>query len=120
MEKLNTIQKVENLNEIYAVDDIGAGGTHHKYIVKDAKGGEFSVEINMQHGARSKENNPNNGLITTDLLEIARNQIQEFQSGNFATEDNAEALKHIEIALMYINKRTMDRYERNVLGTYNK
>ena len=38
----------------------------------------------------------------------------------FATDDNAKALEHIEIALMYMNKRVMDRYERNVLGTYKK
>lgn len=60
------------------------------------------------------------GIIDTDLLEIVRDRLKGFQSGDFATEDNAEALKHIEIALMYMNKRVMDRYERNVLGTYEK
>ena len=40
--------------------------------------------------------------------------------GDFATDDNAKALEHIEIALMYMNKRVRDRYERNVLGTYEK
>ena len=54
------------------------------------------------------------------MLEIVRDRLKGFQSGDFATEDNAEALKHIEIALMYMNKRVMDRYERNVLGTYEK
>ncbi|MDY4947783.1 MAG: ABC transporter ATPase, partial [Clostridium cadaveris] len=33
---------------------------------------------------------------------------------------NAKALEHIEIALMYANRRVEDRIERNVLGTNNK
>ena len=45
---------------------------------------------------------------------------RECWKGSFATDDNAKALEHVELALMYLNKRVMDRYERNVLGTYDK
>ena len=31
MRKLDTIQKRENLNEIYAIDEKGNGGANHKY-----------------------------------------------------------------------------------------
>lgn len=119
MEKLNTIQKVGKLNEVFTVGERGAGNAYHEYRVQDATGAPFSVQIIIQEGPRNNSN-PHNGLLISDLLEISRDQLIGFQSGDFATDDNAEALKHIEIALMYLNKRTMDRYERDVLGTYEK
>ena len=42
------------------------------------------------------------------------------QAGPFASEYNEKALEHIELALMYLNRRVEDRIERNVLGTNNK
>lgn len=119
MEKLNTIQKVGKLNEVFAVGGRGAGNAYHEYKIQDAAGGSFSTQIIIQEGPRNNDN-LHNGLLVSDLLEISRDQLIGFQSGEFATDDNAEALKHIEIALMYLNKRAMDRYERNVLGTYEK
>ena len=35
-------------------------------------------------------------------------------------EETEKALEHVEIALMYLNKRVEDRMERNILGTYKK
>ncbi len=122
MRKLNTIQKVENLNIVKAMDERGNGNANHLYkieaIVPDDEDIPFTL-IQFQNGAR-KDPAAITGIIDTDLLEIVRDRLKGFQSGDFATEDNAEALKHIEIALMYMNKRVMDRYERNVLGTYEK
>lgn len=122
MRKLNTIQKVENLNIVKAMDERGSGNANHLYkieaIVPDDEDIPFTL-IQFQNGAR-KDPEAITGIIDTDLLEIVRDRLKGFQSGDFATEDNAEALKHIEIALMYMNKRVMDRYERNVLGTYEK
>ena len=33
MEKLNTIQKRENLNTVYRDGEAGPGGAHHDYVV---------------------------------------------------------------------------------------
>ena len=121
MRKLNTIQKVENLNIVKAIDERGNNANHLykiEAIVPDDEDIPFTL-IQFQNGAR-KDPAAITGIIDTDLLEIVRDRLKGFQSGDFATEDNAEALKHIEIALMYMNKRVMDRYERNVLGTYQK
>ena len=107
--KLNTIQKVEKLNNVFAVDEPGPGGANHKYAVRSNTTEEAHDYAASVHG-----------VLDTDLLEIVKDRLQGFQSGDFATEDNAKALEHIEIALMYMNKRVMDRYERNVLGTYEK
>ena len=79
----------------------------------------FGEKIRFQNGAR-KDPNAIHGILDTDLLEIVRDRLKGFQSGEFATNDNAKALEHIEVALMYMNKRVMDRYERSVLGTYQK
>ena len=124
MRELNTIQKVEKLNRVFAVDEAGNGGANHEYMIEGVisetpikKG--FGKKIQFQNGAR-KDPNAIHGILDIDLLEIVRDRLKGFQSGEFATDDNAKALEHIEIALMYMNKRVMDRYERNVLGTYQK
>lgn len=119
--KLNTIQKVEKLNNVFAIDEPGPGGANHKYAVRSntAEGVTDYAVIEFQKGPR-KDPDSIHGVLDTDLLEIVRDRLEGFQAGDFATEDNAKALEHIEIALMYMNKRVMDRYERNVLGTYEK
>lgn len=121
MEKLITIQNREKLNDVYAVDEKGNGGANHEYLIVIDKElpVPIEVEIQMQNGARKDEKSIH-GVIDSDLLEIVRHRLQCFQAGPFATEYNAKALEHLEIALMYMNRRVEDRIERNVLGTYNK
>ena len=75
--------------------------------------------IHFQDGAR-KLPDSKHGVLDTDLLEIVRHRLQCFQQGEFYSEYNAEALEHVELALMYMNRRVEDRIERNVLGTNNK
>ena len=119
MKKLSTIQKREKLNNVEPVDKVGPGGANHIYYISRLDTGEVVGEVQFQKGAR-KENNSQHGVIDSDLLEIVRHRLQCFQAGPFASEYNAKALEHIEIALMYMNRRVEDRIERNVLGTYNK
>lgn len=123
MEKLSTIQKRENLNNIYVLDDKGNGGAHHKYLVAGGETGtgEYKVyeTIKFQNGARKLEDSIH-GVLDTDLLEIVRHRLSYFQQGQFATRENAIALTHIEEALLWMNKRVEDRIERGVLGTNNK
>ena len=119
MEKLTTIQKRENLNEVYAVDEKGNGGAHHTYDIKILGKGGYNHRIQFQNGARKLPESIH-GVLDTDLLEIVRHRLQAFQKGQFATRENAVALTHIEEALLWMNKRVEDRIERNVLGTNNK
>ena len=124
MEKLSTIQKREKLNDVYIAEASGVGGAAHKYaIAKHTENPDFPqeiiAEIQFQHGAR-KDPNAQTGVLDCDLLEIVRDRLKAFQSGDFATRENAIALTHIEEALMWLNRRVEDRIERNVLGTYNK
>ena len=124
MEKLSTIQKRENLNEVFVTDEKGNGGANHEYAIKGIEignTGKYQIveHIHFQNGAR-KLKGSEHGVLDTDLLEIVRHRLQCFQKGDFATEANGHALKHIEEALMWMNRRVEDRIERNVLGTDEK
>ena len=124
MRNLNIIQKREKLNTIAAIDKPGNGGANHLYQIKESVsdphvvGREIAL-IGFQNGPRNEEDSVH-GVIDTDLLEIVRDRLKSFQAGDFASEYNAQALLHVEEALMWLNRRVEDRIERNVLGTNNK
>lgn len=147
--QLDTIQKQENLNTVYAIDEKGNGNANHEYLVflddgKRIRDGENvfdssgnlilskdgqpdlnalvfkNVElITFQNGARSLKGSTH-GVLDTDLLEIVRDRLIGFQSGTFASKYNEEALYHVEKALEFMNERVMERVSRGVLGTNNK
>ena len=126
MEKLSTIQKRNNLNEVYRVGEIGPGGAYHDYQVfsnEKTEEGKYRIlfvqQISFQKGAR-KDPDARHGVLDNDLLEIVRDRLAAFQAGEFACRENEMALTHIEEALMWMNRRAEDRAERAVLGTYNK
>ena len=123
MRKLSTIQKREKLNEVFAVDAVGAGGANHEYVI--SFGAELpetdgdGLVIQMQCGPR-KDDSSIRGAIDSDLLEIVRDRLKAFQAGPYSSRENACALTHIEEALMWLNRRVEDRIERNVLGTMKR
>jgi len=124
MRKLDTIQKVSKLNDVYVIDEKGPGNANHQYMIvkKDIEPSELGAvlgELIFQKGPRTLEDSQQ-GILDVDLLEISRDRLKGFQSGDFACEENAKALEHIELALMYLNRRTEDRHFRNVLGTNEK
>ena len=112
------------LNKVYAVDEKGNGGANHQYNIvglpiDENDMGIFQEVIHFQNGARKLPDSVS-GVLDTDLLEIVRDRLKGFQSGEFSCRENACALTHIEEALMWMNRRVEDRIERNVLGTNNK
>lgn len=118
MEKLNLrIQRKNNLNEVYYDDTIGPGNGRHFYEVR--RGEQKIIDIQFQNGPRNEDGSIV-GVVEADLLEIVRHRLQCFQKGEYATRENACALTHIEEALMWMSKRTEDRAERGILGTYQK
>lgn len=124
MRQLDTIQKKENLNKVFAVDRVGPGGGTHEYhiVIMDNYSQDIAigmVDIKFQEGAR-KEFGSQHGVIDTDLLEIVRDRLKCFQAGPFGNDYNGKALYHIEEALYAMNARVEDRIKRNVLGTNNK
>lgn len=120
MRHLKTIQTKNKLNEVYALGDKGPGGAYHSYIVvKPGEENEMLCKIDFQKGAR-KDENAQQGVTDSNLLEIVRDRMKSFQEEEFACEYNEKALEHIEEALYWLNQRVEDRAKRNVLGTYEK
>ena len=124
MEKLVTIQKRNNLNEVCRLGDAGPGGAYHDYGiyfsgVDSGKTMKLMASIAFQKGAR-KDPESRHGVLDVDLLEIVRDRLRCFQAGEYACREDEEALRHVEEALMWMNKRVEDRAERGVLGTYQK
>ncbi len=122
MIKLSTIQKRNNLNEVYVVDEphpVNKG--HHFYRISINSKNEFgdvheSIPMHFQNGPRL-EADSQHGILDTDLLEIVRHRLESFQKGPYATRENAIALTHLEEALLWMNKRVEDRAESGTLGT---
>ena len=119
-QKLSTIQKNHNLNEVWRNGEPGPGGAYHRYTVYHYPSEiDTRTDIFFQKGPRN-DMDSTGGVLDVDLLEIVRDRLKCFQAGEFACRENACALTHIEEALMWMNKRVEDRAERKVLGTYNK
>ena len=88
MRELNTIQKREKLNTIYATDEKGNGGAHHEYhiVVEAEEDAAYDVRIiKFQEGPR-KDINSTQGIIDSDLLEIVRDRLKDFQAGPLVVE----------------------------------
>ena len=120
-EKLSTIQKRENLNEVLRLGEEGPGAAYHTYLVNFVGTNEEDggVMVEFQRGPR-KDPDSRHGVLDNDLLEIVRDRLKAFQNGPMATRENEIALQHIETALLWMAKRADDRAERNVLGTMQK
>lgn len=61
-----------------------------------------------------------NGVFNEDLIAMILTRLQFFQGTQFACRENAMAITKLEEALMWLNKRTTDRRNRGVEGTYKK
>ena len=93
MKQLNTIQKMEKLNDVFAIDEQGPGGAHHLYQV--CKHGTARI-VEEDDTFRTR---PENMLATIQLQCGARKDPE---------------------ALMWLNRRVEDRATRGVLGTETK
>lgn len=116
MEKLNTIQKREKLNDVYRHGEPGPGGAYHDYTIVSVDGQHILEHIEFQKGPR-KDPGSRHGVLDVDLLEIVRDRLSAFCKGSMPSWETEMALQNVEAALKYLNKRTEDRIERGILGT---
>jgi len=126
-----TSHKVNGLNEqllIEAVDERGVGGANHVYEITYA--GPLVVPIDsvdgvavsspvchtiqFQNGGIAEVGV--NGISNEALLAIVEDRLVGFQSGQFSCRENAVALTKIQEAMMWLQKRTVDRVKRGVEG----
>ena len=76
-----------------------------------------AITVNFQRGPVKA--NGINGISNEALLMIVAHRFEGFQRGEFACDDNAEALEHIYSALRAMAKRTQGRVLSQVEG-YDK
>lgn len=120
MPRLLTSHKVNACNsniDVRVLDQPGAGNACREYTVTvHHEDGNQDIEINFQNGPIAEVGT--NGLTHEVLLAIVEDRLLGFQSGAYACRENALALTHIQEAIMWLNKRTADRFERGVEGTH--
>jgi len=126
-----TSHRVNGLNEalnIKVMDEPGQGNACHEYAItfNDPKyDGVERSPISEKHGRNciiSFQNGPVqeagvNGISNEALLAIVEDRLLGFQSGQFSCRENAVALTKIQEAMMWLQKRTLDRMRRGVEGT---
>jgi len=121
-----TDHKLNGLNEALAItvlDDPGAGGANHKYLIhldesvrNDPKDGTVHTTIDFQNGPIQEAGV--NGISGEALIAVVIDRLRSFQAGPYKCRENACALTHFEEGLMWLQKRTRDRLARGVEGTH--
>ncbi len=116
--------------QIEVTDEPGAGGANHEYRImlppenpeKLGKPSNYSRQncfpISFQNGP-IKESGVN-GITQEALLAVVADRLRSFQNGPYKCRENAIALTHIEEALMWLQRRTVERIKRGVEGTMAK
>ncbi len=120
-----TSHKVNGLNEklkIVVMDEPGQGGACHEYQIQQLmtttdRIGEIH-EIRFQNGPIQEFGV--NGISGEALLAIVEDRLIGFQAGQFACRESAVALTKIQEAMMWLQKRTLDRMKRGVEGANQK
>lgn len=117
---------------VFVIDKPGSGGANHAYLVTgldidklEANPAAQAVEeeaqmegypIIFQNGPISEVGV--NGVTHEVLLAVLADRLTGFQSGPYASVDNAEALSHIQAAQQALQRRTRERMARGVEGTH--
>lgn len=109
-------------------DEPGQGGACHFYTIRG-----FNTETNdsapflERYGKSSDhttilfQNGPIeeygvNGITQEAIIAICIDRLRSFQAGPFSCRENAIAMTHLENALMWLQKRTLERMRRGVEG----
>jgi hypothetical protein len=105
---------------VKALDGPGPGNASHKYEIRVAQDdGDFIVaNLSFQNGPVKEAGA--NGITDEALYAVLLDRLRGFQSGEYGCRENAVALTHLETALMWLHKRTLDRERRGVEGTHQK
>ena len=105
----------QKIDQIHSLDDSG----------NPAGGSTMGVGLNIewQNGplGRGAGRSEPNGAFVEGVIQAAIGRLQHYQTANkgkFACRENAIALTHLETALLWLQKRTADREEREVEGTH--
>lgn len=119
--KMNNMGEVNDALFINVLDEPGAGGANHKYLVATKEGniGEEDLDdvvasINFQKGGLKEVGV--NGCTAEALLMILIDRFDCFLKGPFPSRETAIAKTKLEEALHWLIARTNERVARGVEG----
>jgi hypothetical protein len=100
-------------------------GSHDKDPDGNPTGGQTfgtGIRITWQTGplGRGPDRKEPNGAFVEGVVAAAIDRLAFYQTSKFSCRENAVALTHLETALLWLQKRTQDREEREVEGTHEK
>ena len=118
------INPANDLLKISALDEPGAGGANHHYMITtpdwtrapDGSGAKGVWDIQFQNGPINEAGV--NGVTQEALIAIVIDRLRSFQAGKFACRENALALTKLEEAQHWLLHRTRARMVRGVEGTH--
>jgi len=102
------------LTKVSRMDEVGAGGAHHRYCVTSPDCKSLFVAADFQHGGADEVMLA--GAHNEDLLAIVIDRLECFQAGPFPCAENHMALACLGEALNCLEARTEGRKERGVEG----
>ena len=102
---------------IPSVDVESSAQSSYKILINGESGAK-EILINFQDGPVKEAGV--NGIFVEDLLTIAVARLKHFQSGEFPSERNEQAIKFIKSAHHILNERTRERVKRGVEGLSKK
>jgi len=116
------INPANDLLKITVLDEPGAGGANHHYMITtpdwtrclDGSNPKGVWDIQFQNGPINE--NGVNGVTQEALLAVVIDRLRAFQAGPFACRENALALTKIEEAQHWLLHRTRARMARGVEG----
>lgn len=118
--------------QIDVTDEPGAGQANHRYEITgfDTGGNPSRTDSAGYSHSKSRDiimfqNGPIktfgvNGITQEAMLAIIIDRLRSFQAGQYKCRENAIALTHCEEALMWLQRRTVERIKRGVEGTDEK
>jgi hypothetical protein len=106
---------MHDFTKIYEDYGYKYGSPHHfKIMTRDEQ--VDLAEIHFQEGPIKSAGV--NGVMNEDLIAIILRRLYCFQRTEYACKENEMAIQKLEEAMMWINKRTLDRKARKVEGTH--
>lgn len=102
--------------DVYKDEYIGPGNAAHHYEIRRKGEKIVMMRISFQDGPIKEAGI--NGVVDENLIAIVIDRLQGFQSGAYACRYNALAVKKLEDALIWLQKRTQNREARGVEGTH--
>lgn len=113
-----TTLDVNSRYRIDAMDEPSFGGANHEYQVAILDSGGTEVghfdAIRFQNGP--VQNNIMNGFTEEILLSIVADRLTSFQHGDFACDENENALGYVNEALAWLEARTKRRIAAKIEG----